>query len=63
MNPNGQSTTGTGADERKALDESERRASIEQPENYKDDETEEKVVEILPVDSEGTAIKGIDPEK
>ena len=50
-------------DQREALSESERRASIEQPENFKEDETEQKVVEILPIDGDGSAIKGIDPEK
>jgi len=56
-------TTKTAADPREALSESERRASIEQPENFKEAETEEKVVEVLPIDGESTAIKGIDPEK
>lgn len=51
----------TAVDPRKALSESERRASIEQPENFKEVETDEKVVEILPIDREGDAIKGIDP--
>ena len=57
------STTPTPADPREALSESERRASIEQPENFKESETDEKVVEILPIDGEGAAIKGIDPDK
>ena len=50
------------ADPREALTESERDASRQQPENFKEVETDRKVVEILPIDSEGTAIKGIDPE-
>ena len=57
------STTKTANDPREALSESERRASIEQPENFKEAETEEKVVEVLPIDGEGAAIKGIDPDK
>lgn len=57
------STTRTTTDPREALSESERRASIEQPENFKDAETDEKVVEILPIDGDGGAIKGIDPDK
>ena len=48
---------------REALEESERQASREHPENFKDNETDAKVVEILPIDGEGSAIKGIDPEK
>lgn len=50
-------------DDREALGESERRASTEQPENFKKKETEDKVVEVLPIDGEGAAIKGIDPDK
>jgi hypothetical protein len=49
-------------DEREALQESERNASRTQPENFKEGETDEKVVEVLPVDGESTAIKGIDPK-
>jgi hypothetical protein len=54
-------TTPRPSDE--ALTESERRASQTHPENFKEDETDDKVVEILPIDGEGSAIKGIDPEK
>ena len=50
-------------DAREALSESERLASTEQPENFKQKETENKVVEVLPIDGEGAAIKGIDPDK
>lgn len=50
-------------DPREALSESERNASREQPDNFKKGETDEKVVEILPIDGEGAAIKGIDPDK
>lgn len=56
-------TTKSTTDPREALSESERRASIEQPENFKEAETDEKVVEVLPIDGEGAAIKGIDPDK
>ena len=48
---------------RDALSESERNASREQPENFKKEETEDKLVEILPIDGEGAAIKGLDPQK
>ena len=46
-----------------ALTESERRASEPHPDNFKEVETDEKVIEILPIDGEGSAIKGIDPDK
>ena len=52
-----------GADQRKKLNKSEKKASEPHPENFKDEETGDKVVEILPIDAEGAAIKGIDPEK
>ncbi len=51
------------ADPREALAEAERDASREQPENFKEDETDDKVVEVLPIDGDGAAIKGIDPDK
>ena len=57
------STTKTAADPREPLSESERRASIERPQNFKKAETDEKVVEVLPIDADGAAIKGIDPDK
>ncbi len=50
-------------EQREALEESEKKASEKHPENFKDRETKEKVVEILPIDEDGSAIKGIDPEK
>ena len=53
----------TATDPRETLVESERDASREHPENFKEEGTEEKIVEILPIDGEGTAIKGIDPGK
>lgn len=46
-----------------ALTESERRANRPHPENFKEAETDDKVVEVLPIDGDGAAIKGIDPEK
>lgn len=51
------------ADERAALNESERKAERERPENYKEAENAEKVVEVLPLDGEKTPIQGIDPDK
>ncbi|MEO5695499.1 MAG: hypothetical protein ABIQ60_00025 [Burkholderiaceae bacterium] len=53
-----------GADQREALEKSEKDASREQPENFKDEETEDKVVEVLPIEeSNSGAIRGLDPEK
>ena len=49
-------------DQREALEESEKEAAREQPENFKDEETEEKVVEIGP-DMTDDPIHGIDPEE
>lgn len=56
-------TPATRPDQREALSESERKASREQPENFKKEKTEDKVVEVLPIDGEGAAIKGLDPKK
>ena len=47
--------------QRQALERSEKMAAEPQPENYKDKETEEKLVEIGP-DVTADPIKGIDPE-
>lgn len=47
--------------QRQALERSEKKAAEPQPENYKDKETEEKLVEIGP-DVTADPIKGIDPE-
>lgn len=54
----------TNADdaERKALEDSEREASITQPENFKEVATGEKIVEIPPVDKDEAPIKGLDPK-
>ena len=49
------------AAQREALEQSEKAAAAPQPENYKEKETEEKVVEIGP-DMTDDPIKGIDPE-
>ena len=49
-----------GEDQRKALEESEKDAKRNQPENYKEKETEDKIVEIGP-DLQDDPIKGIDP--
>jgi hypothetical protein len=51
-----------GQDPREALNDAERRAERERPQNYKQGETEDKVVEVLPIDGDSTPIQGIDPE-
>jgi hypothetical protein len=48
------------ADQRKELEDSERKAAAEQPGSYKDDATRHKVVEIPPVTE--TPIRGLDPK-
>ena len=53
----------SNAEQREALRESEKQASAKQPENFRDEATDEKQVEILPIDKKGSAIKGIDPKK
>jgi hypothetical protein len=50
-------------DPREALKESERKASQDHPENFKDDATEEKIVEVAPVEEDGSAIRGLDPKR
>lgn len=50
-------------DQREALKQSEERASQTHPENFKDEENESKQVEILPIQPDGSAIRGIDPEE
>ena len=47
--------------QREALERSEKKAAEPQPENYKDKETDEKLVEIGP-DVTADPIKGLDPE-
>lgn len=51
-----------GNDQREALERSEKKAAERQPENFKDDETDEKLVEIGP-DLTDDPIKGIDPKE
>ena len=49
--------------QRDALAESEKKASVPQTESYKDEETADKVVEIAPIEpGKDSAIKGIDPK-
>ncbi len=60
MNATPQKPGSTGQDQRKALEESEKNAKRKQPENYKEEATEDKIVEIGP-DLQDDPIKGIDP--
>lgn len=48
--------------QRRQLDDSEKKAAAQQPENYKDEETADKVVEIGP-DKTDEPIKGIDSDE
>ena len=57
---NRQETPGTDESQREALRESQRRATEGEPENFKDESTDEKVVEIGP-DMADDPIHGIDP--
>lgn len=50
-------------DQREMLERSEEEASRSHPENFKNEENESKVVEIPPVQPDGSAIKGLDPEE
>ena len=59
--PNAQ-TTHRNDGQREALVESEKNADLHQPENYKDEETADKLVEIGP-DVTQSPIKGIDPSE
>lgn len=51
-----------GDNQRETLEQSERRASEKQPDNYKDESTDEKVVEVGG-DLTADPIKGIDPDE
>lgn len=54
---------GAEGDQRKALEKSEKQATEQQPENFKDEATAEKLVEVGP-DMAEEPIKGIDaPER
>lgn len=62
MNPVASPDTRPAIDQREALEQSEKEAAREWPENFKDEETEEKVVEIGP-DMTDDPIHGIDPDE
>ena len=56
-------TTASTSNQRDALKQSEERAARSHPENFKDEENESKQVEIPPVQPDGSAIQGLDPEE
>lgn len=49
--------------ERKALEESEKKASEKQPGSFKEEAETEKIVEVLPLDQGVAPIKGLDPKE
>lgn len=51
----------TDEEQRVALEKSEKKAAEKHPDNFKDEATEEKIVEIGP-DLTEAPIKGIDPD-
>ena len=51
-----------GAAQRQKLEDSERKATDKQPQNYKDESTDDKVVEISPPGSGKRPIEGLDPD-
>jgi len=55
----GKTQASTG-DQREALKESEKKANEKQPGSYKDEETNEKVVEIPPAGPDKRPIRGLD---
>jgi hypothetical protein len=50
------------ADQRQALEDSERAASEKQPGSFKDEAIDEKIVEIPPVGPDAKPIRGLDPK-
>jgi hypothetical protein len=48
------------ATQREALEQSEKKASEKQPGSYKEEETEDKVVEIPPTGPDKRPIRGLD---
>ncbi len=56
-----QPATPRNDDEREALEKSERAASVDNPESFKEKETDEKIVSIPPVGKDQKPIRGLDP--
>jgi len=59
---NTRKTGDTPANQRRELEDSEKKAAAQQPENFKDEETADKLVEIGPK-MDDAPIKGIDPDR
>jgi len=53
-------TTPSGAGQREALNEAQKKANEQQPGSYKEKETEDKVVEIPPKGPDKKPIRGLD---
>ncbi len=51
-----------GAEQRRALERSERAASADQPKTFRDEAIEDKIVEVDPIGRDDAAIKGLDPK-
>ena len=51
---------GTTTNQREALNESEKKASEQQPGSYKEKATDEKIVEIPPAGPQAKPIRGLD---
>ena len=47
--------------QREALNQSQKKANEKQPENYREEETDDKVVEIPPTGPDERPIRGLDP--
>lgn len=61
MNHNANPSSVSDEAQRAALEKSEKKAAEKQPENFKEEATDEKIVEIGP-DLTDAPIKGIDPD-
>ncbi len=48
-------------DQREALKDAERKATEQQPANFRDESNEDKIVEIPPVGKDERPIRGLDP--
>jgi hypothetical protein len=59
---NTRKTGNAPANQRRELEDSEKRAAAQQPGSFKEDETADKVVEVGP-EMTDAPIKGIDPEQ
>lgn len=56
------SSQSPSADQREALEKSEREASQHQPGSFRDEAMEDKIVEIPPVGPNEKPIRGLDPD-